>query len=157
MSYSGLEKLWNYESRPEIASELNTEELKKFYKSDHRQCQGESHGNSKLTDEQVIEIRNRYYILGHTTNEIYKDFKDLYSLSGFRKIILGETYKHLPIPEKSDKCKKRKEKLKKEDIIKIRKLYDEGMKIMEIVRNYFPDRSESTISNIVYRRTYKNI
>ena len=158
MSYSGLEKLWNYESRPEIASELNTEELSKFYKSDHRQRQGQLHGNSKLTDEQVIEIRNRYFVLGETTNEIYKDFKDLYSLSGFRKVILGQTYSHLPIPEKSEKCKKKKEKLSKEDVLLIRKLYNEDkLKIMEIIRNYFPDRSESTISNVVYYRTYKNI
>lgn len=158
MSYSGLEKLWNYETREEIASELNTEELREFYKKDHRQTRGETHGNSKLTDEQVINIRNRYFILGETTNEIYEDFKDLYSLSGFRKVILGQTYSYLPIPEKSEKCKRKKEKLSKEDVILIRKLYNEDkLKIMEIIRQYFPDRSESSISNIVYYRTYKNI
>lgn len=158
MSYSGLEKLWNYESREEIAPELNTEELREFYKKDHRQTRGETHGNSKLTDEQVIDIRNRYFVLGQTTNEIYEDFKNLYSLSGFRKVILGQTYSHLPIPEKSDKCKRKKEKLSEEDVKLIRKLYNEDkLKIMEIIRKYFPDRSESTISNIVYYRTYKNI
>ena len=158
MSYSGLEKLWNYESREEIASELNTDELREFYKKDHRQTRGETHGNSKLTDEQVISIRNRYFVLGETTNEIYEDFKNLYSLSGFRKVILGQTYTHLPIPEKSVKCKRKKDKLTKEDVILIRKLYNEDkLKIMEIIRQYFPDRSESSISNIVYYRTYKNI
>ena len=36
MSYSGFQKIWLYESRPDIASELNTQELKDFYSIDKR-------------------------------------------------------------------------------------------------------------------------
>ena len=158
MSYSGLEKLWNYESRKDIGTEYNTPELLEFYIKDHRQCIGETHGNSKLTNEQVIDIRNRYYVKGDKTSEIYEDYKNLYSLSGFRKIISGETYSNIPIPEKSNKCKKKQSKLSKEDIIYIRKLYNEDhLKIMDIIRTYYPDKMESVISNIVHNRTYKNI
>lgn len=99
LSYGGFDKLYNYESRPEIASEYNTKELRDFYKKDHRNRSGESHGNSKLSNDEVIKIRERYYINGEATKEIYRDFKDKYSLSGFTKIITGESYIHLPIPK----------------------------------------------------------
>ena len=158
MSKSGLEKLWNYESRISIGAKYNTKELLNFYKSDHRQTVGETHGNSKLSNQEVISIRDRYYIQGETTLSIYEDFKNIYSLSGFRKIISGNSYSNIPIPEKSDKCKKKKENLSKEDVQLIRKLYNEDkLKIMKIIKDYFPDRLESTISNIVHNRTYKNI
>lgn len=158
MSKSGLEKLWNYESRISIGAKYNTKELLNFYKSDHRQTVGETHGNSKLSNQEVISIRDRYYIQGEATLSIYEDFKNIYSLSGFRKIISGNSYSNIPIPEKSDKCKKKKENLSKEDVQLIRKLYNEDkLKIMKIIKDYFPDRLESTISNIVHNRTYKNI
>ena len=59
LSYSGFEKCWNYGSRTDIAPEWNTQELANFYKLDKRDCVGESHGNSKLSNDEVIEIRNK--------------------------------------------------------------------------------------------------
>ena len=46
--------------------------------------------------------------------EVYENYKDRYYLSGFRKIVLGNTYKDVQMPKKSDKCKKKKDKLTKE-------------------------------------------
>lgn len=156
LSYGGFSKLWNFETREDIGSELNTEELRLFYKSDHRQTCGENHGNSKLTDDEVIKIREQYYVEGKTTKEIYENYKDKYSLSGFRKIIMGKSYMHLPIPSKSKKCKKRKDPLSKEQVLFIREKYKEGYKIMEIIRNWFPDYSQSSINLIVHNKRYTN-
>ena len=156
LSYNGFEKLWNYERRPEIASEYNTPELLEFYKLDRRTRQGEKHANSKLTDEEVINIRNRYYIDGETTNEIYEDFKDLYSLSGFRKIIMGTSYTHIPIPEKSLKCKKKRVKFTKEEVIEFRKRFQNGECLKELKQGKYVGYSDASFMNMLTGKTYKN-
>ena len=38
--------------------------------------------------------------------EIWNEYKNLYSLSGFRKVVLGKTYTNIPMPQKSELCKK---------------------------------------------------
>lgn len=156
ISYSGFQKIWLYESRPDIASELNTQELRDFYSIDKRSIQGENHFLSKLTTEEVIKVRNQYWVDGLEMKEIYENYKDKYSLSGFRKIVLGNTYKDVPMPEKSNKCKKKKDKLTKEQVLFIREKYDSGIKIMEIIKNWFPDYKEPSMYLIATRQRYKN-
>ena len=156
MSYSGFQKIWLYESRSEIASELNTQELRDFYSTDKRTMKGEKHFLSKLTTEEVIEVRNQYWVEGLEMKEIYENYKDKYSLSGFKKIVLGNTYTDVPMPEKSNKCKKKKDKLTKEQVLFIREKYDSGIKIMEIIKNWFPDYKEPSIYLIATRQRYKN-
>ena len=155
LSFSGFQKYWNYETRAEIASELNTKELSTFYRLDKRSCIGESHGNSKLSNDEVVDIRNKYWVEGIKMKDIWKPFKELYSLSGFRKIVLGQTFTNVPMPNKSSLCKK-KEKLTKEEVLFIRQKYSEGFKVMEIIRQWFPDKSESGISLIVHNKRYTN-
>ena len=62
---------------------------------------GETSGRSKLSDEEVIKIRQRY--VNETPRQIWEDYKELYSLSGFSKICRGETYSHLPCYKKDTK------------------------------------------------------
>lgn len=62
---------------------------------------GESSGRSKLSDEEVLNIRKRY--VNETPREIWEDYKDLYSLSGFSKICRGVTYTNVPIYNKTTK------------------------------------------------------
>lgn len=154
MSYNGFEKIWNYETRKEIGEEYNTEELHKFYKK-FTKTVGQAHGNSKLTNEQVIEIRNKYWVDGIKMEDIWEDFKDLYSLSGFRKVVLGSTYKNVPMPQQTEKCSYKK-KLTKEQVLLIREKYESGMKITEIIEKWFPNYSESAIYLIATRQRYKN-
>lgn len=155
LSFSGFQKYWNYETRTEIASELNTKELSAFYKLDKRNCIGESHGNSKLSNNEVVDIRNKYWVEGIKMKDIWKPYKELYSLSGFRKIVLGQTFTNVPMPNKSSLCKK-KENLTKEEVLFIRQKYNEGFKVMEIIRQWFPNKSESSISLIVHNKRYTN-
>lgn len=62
---------------------------------------GESHFNSKLTDEIVNLIRKRY--VNENAKEIFKDFKYLCSYSTFERALMGRTFTYLPIYKKKDK------------------------------------------------------
>lgn len=59
---------------------------------------GEKQNTAALTEKEVLEIRNRY--VNETIKEIYKDFSDKISFTGFKKIIYGTTWKHLPYYKK---------------------------------------------------------
>ena len=156
LSYSGFEKCWNYESRANIAPEWNTQELADFYKLDKRGCIGESHGNSKLSNDEVVEVRNKYWVEGIKMTDIWEPYKKLYSLSGFRKIVLGKTYTNISMPKRTSKCKKKRIITDNETSF-IRQKYNEGYKVMEIIRNWFPDISEASVSLIVHNKRHTNI
>jgi hypothetical protein len=78
-----------------------TLENKNYYKSKAKALKGQKNGMSNLTDEGVLKIRKRY--TKETGRQIYQDYKELYSYSGFEKILLGTSYKHLPVYKKSQK------------------------------------------------------
>ena len=62
---------------------------------------GAMNGRSKITDEEVIKLRQEY--VNKTVDELYIEYKDKYSFSGFKKIIQGATFTHLPIYKKLQK------------------------------------------------------
>lgn len=57
---------------------------------------GSKNGNSKLTEEQVIEIRT-LYSKGKKPKDIYQIYQDIVSYSNIQSILYGKTFKHLPI------------------------------------------------------------
>lgn len=57
-------------------------------------CRGQYHPNTKLTDEDVIRIRKNYK-KGESNSSLYEEYSDKVSLSSFRKILYGATWKHL--------------------------------------------------------------
>lgn len=65
---------------------------------------GENHPRHKLTEKDVIDIRNRYN--EHEFKEkVYEDYKDLIGESGFHKIWNGETWKkvHMDVYTKENR------------------------------------------------------
>lgn len=62
---------------------------------------GSQNGRSNFTEEEVLHIRKRY--VNETVNEIYVDYQDRCSISGFKKIVQGTTFKNVPIYKKSIK------------------------------------------------------
>lgn len=62
---------------------------------------GEFQNTAILSEKDVIEIRNRY--VNEKILDIYENYKDRISFSGFKKIIYGTTWKHLPCYKKRDK------------------------------------------------------
>jgi len=55
---------------------------------------GSHHGNTNLTDEDVIYIRSNY-VKGKSNSQLYEKFKDKVGISCFRKICYGVSWKHL--------------------------------------------------------------
>ena len=69
---------------------LGRKKYYKFYKSDRRTRRGILHANSRnLSDEEVLNIRIRYFVNGEKEDDIFKKYKHLYSKSGFNKILFG--------------------------------------------------------------------
>ena len=62
---------------------------------------GSQNGRSNFTEEEVLNIRKRYVV--ESVNEMYPDYADRCSLSGFKKIVQGETFKNVPIYKKQIK------------------------------------------------------
>lgn len=60
---------------------------------------GEKNPRAKLSEKDVIDIRNRRYINKERIVDIYKDYKEKISYSAFEKVVLGSTWKHIPIPK----------------------------------------------------------
>ena len=62
---------------------------------------GGSSEGAILTDEEVMNCRNRY--IKETAKEIYKDFENRISYQTLQQILWGRHYKHLPIYSKKKK------------------------------------------------------
>ena len=75
--------------------EVYTEENKQYYKEKGRFKTGQQHPFARLTDEEVMSIRERY--IKETAA------KDKYTLNSFKQILTGVKYSHLPIYKKVEK------------------------------------------------------
>lgn len=62
---------------------------------------GETNGRAKITDEEVIKIREMY--VDNDLNTIYELYSDRVSFSTMKKIVYGQQFKHLPIYKKERK------------------------------------------------------
>lgn len=61
---------------------------------------GEHQNTAALTESDVITIRLRY--VNESLPEIFEDYKHQISFSGFKKMIYGATWKHLPCYKKRE-------------------------------------------------------
>lgn len=92
-----FQKVWNGETWKDIMPEVYSEENKNFYNTIAKGNEGENNPNAKLSDEEVLSLRERY--VHETTAEILKDYPQL-SYSGLEKILIGNSYSHLPAYKK---------------------------------------------------------
>jgi hypothetical protein len=56
---------------------------------------------SKFTNEEVINIRERY--VNENAKQIYENYSDRCTYQAFQAILWGRTYKDLPIYKKKEK------------------------------------------------------
>lgn len=63
-------------------------------KHNHRALKGEEHPHTKLTDEDVVYIRNNYKYRKNN-DQLYELFKDKIGRSGFDSICYGDSWKHI--------------------------------------------------------------
>lgn len=92
-----FQKAWNGDTWKDVMPEVYSEENKNFYNTIAKGNQGEGNPNAKLSDEEVLSLRERY--VNETVAEILKDYPQL-SYSGLEKILIGGTYSHLPVYKK---------------------------------------------------------
>lgn len=97
ISKSGFGKIWNYETYTDIAPELNTPEIIDFYK--HKKVSGIRNKRNKFTKEQVIEIRNKYYIDAISSSNLASEYE--VNKTCIQRIVTGKTYSDVPLPSPS--------------------------------------------------------
>ena len=99
IAFSSFARIWNGTSWTHIMPEVLTENNKRYYSKEA--TNGEKSPNAKLTDKEVINIRERY--VSENARAIYKDYENRCSYNTFQQILWGRTYKHLPIYKKKEK------------------------------------------------------
>lgn len=87
-------KVWNH-----IMPEVFTEENKKYYI--YENSIGANGASAKLTDEEVIELRNQY--VTKSAKELYENYKNRVTYQTFQQILWGRTYNHLPVYKKKER------------------------------------------------------
>ena len=140
---------------PNIHS-LKTEEKRQQTRELNQSLKGENHPRAKLTNEEVILIRQRY-IDGETPESIYQDYKDRYSsFDTFRRIILGYTYKSVGNIPNSEQVRHTNAKLTDVQVKEIRNKYQKGkISFAKLGKEY--GVSSTTISRIIKNEIYKNV
>lgn len=99
ISFSTFASIWDGTTWKDIKPEVYTEENKRYYM--YEATNGEKSVNANLTDNDVIQCRNRY--VSESAKEIYQDYKDKITYQAFQAMLWGRTYKHLPIYSKKKK------------------------------------------------------
>lgn len=99
ITWNSFQNLWQGRSWKYVMPEVFTKENKEYYSK--QATNGEKSVSAKLTDEEVIQIRNRY--INETAKQIYEDYKETISYQTLQQILWGRSYKHLPIYSKKKK------------------------------------------------------
>ena len=67
----------------------------------HHATDGSNSEIAKFTSDEVIKMRERY--VSETARSIYEDYKDKCTYETLQQILIGRTYKDLPIYKKKQK------------------------------------------------------
>lgn len=185
-SYEIIAQISNEEYSKKMLDELEQYFIK-FYNSYHngynatiggddnpnRAQKGEANGRARLTEADVIYIRECYN--AHIPfKQVYEEYKDKISKRGLQNVWWFNTWKdihpeyhseenkywhsHQAKANSSEIASNNKRKFSKEEIINMRDDYDNnGLSPKEVWLKYSPDSAWSTIYNIVTRQTYKGI
>lgn len=98
ITFDGFCRVWEGSRWKDIMPEVYTEELKKYHAEKTRFQKGGEHPSAKCSDEEIMQIRQRY--VNETAEQIWQDYKDKYTLGSFKQILTGVKYSHLPIYKK---------------------------------------------------------
>ncbi len=140
---------------PNIHSE-EAEQKRQRTRELNQSLKGENHPRAKLTNEEVLTIRQRY-INGESPKEIYQNYIDKYSsFDTFKRIILGYTYKNVGNIPTSEQVRHTNAKLTESQVKEIRQKYQKGkISFAKLGREY--GVSGTTVSRIIKNQIYKNV
>ena len=99
ISFNTFAGIWDGSTWSHIMPEVFTEENKLFYSK--QATNGDKSPMSKFTNEEVINIRERY--VNENAKQIYENYSDRCTYQAFQAILWGRTYKDLPIYKKKEK------------------------------------------------------
>lgn len=133
---------------------------------------GEKNGRALLTLEEVKYIRECYN--AHIPfKEVYKEFQNKISKRGLQKVWWFDTWKdvypeyhnetnkywhaHQAKANSSEIAANNKRVFTIEEVIAMRKDYDNGMTPKQVWLKYAPNKAWSTVYNVITRQTYKEI
>ena len=130
---------------------------------------GEKHPNHKLTEQDVICIRN-YYKNKARRKDIYNLYKDRIGESGFSKIWKGETWKDI-MPEVYTEENKNfhkhntsnsgssngRSRLNEQEVYEIRLRRKNGEKLMDVYQDYSDKLTYKSFTNVWTYQNWKNI
>lgn len=156
ISESAFGKVWNYESWKHILPELNTEELKVFYKKLRKNAKGEKNGRSLFTNEEVYNLRVLFYVEAVPFSELLEKYGKGVNRTSLQKLLYGKNYKDVAMPEKSEKWRKENKHPLPEEIQELRDKYNSGIAIKDLKKGFFENYTEAAIRNIVTYKTYNN-
>jgi group I intron endonuclease len=130
---------------------------------------GINNGNSKLTDEDVFNIRERYKQLKRK-KDVYQDYQHLISINTFSDVWIGKTWKHIHMDVYTEDIKRQQRNnydrikshkyfqiLSDDDILKIRQYKKEGQKPNQVYLKYYPNINRNTFNDVWYNHTFKHI
>ena len=157
ISESAFGKVWNYESWKHILPELDTEELRIFYKQLRKNAKGDKNGRSKFTNEEVYELSVLFYVDAVPFQELLEKYGKGVNRTSLQKLLYGKNYKEVAMPEKSEKWRKENKHPLPEEIKELRDKYSSGVPIKELKTGFFENYTEIAIRNIVTYKTYNNI
>lgn len=92
---SGFSKIWKGETWKDIMPEVYTEENKNFH-THNTGNSGSANGRSRLTEEEVREIRIRRK-QGENIREVYKDFEDKLTYGSFVNVWSYQNWKNIVV------------------------------------------------------------
>jgi hypothetical protein len=125
------------------------------------EARGEHHGQSKITDEGALEIRQLYASGKYSQGEL----GELYGLSqgSIHHLLAGNTWSHVGgpcikgLPRRVLKGEQSgKSTLTVEKVLKIRRLWDEGWNMSQIAADV-GNVSVSGVSHVIHRRVWKHV
>ena len=141
------------------------------YGSKKGHCIGEKNGRAKLTEDDVINIRQAYKNLEKSSN-VYLKYKDKITLGGFKKVWIGKTWRHI-MPETYSIENKRQQKiigsrssigekswaakLNEKDIVAIRKRKNNGENKNNVFLDYKIKISKVSFEQVWYGMTWKHV
>lgn len=99
ISFGYFQNLWQGRSWSHIMPEVFTEENKKYYI--YTNSKGDKSSNARFTNEEVLQIRQRY--VKESAKTIFEDYKDRVSYQTLQQILWGRYYSDLPIYKKKQR------------------------------------------------------
>ena len=133
-------------------------------------CGGTKNGRALLTEQEVLDIRNRYDNL-ERCKDVYELYKNKIGKSAFLRVWEGKSYRTIKMEvytqdnkikhNKIDKTIKGEEQTRSKWnnslVSEIRKLRDKGMRPIDVYNKYRHIGSKSSFDDIWYNRNWRDV